>query len=48
MCHLRCVSLQVQPQLKGVDQAELDSPTGDFARVRYSAECEAAVNEQIK
>jgi len=38
---------EVQPQLKGVDQAELDSPTRDFARVRYSAECEAAVNEQI-
>ena len=39
---------QVQAQLQSVDKAELDAPRKGFARVSYSDECEAAINEQIK
>ena len=39
---------QVQAQLKSVEKAELDAPHKEFARVLYTDECEAAINEQIK
>ena len=39
---------QVLPQLQAVDEVKhLSEAKPSFARVRYSEQCEAAINEQI-
>ena len=43
-----CVGAQVLPQLQAVDEIKhLSEAKPSFARVRYSEQCEAAINEQI-